>query len=464
MRKRMSVPLSVRPFIVFLVAFLASPPVYAHETNTTGANASDAALSVLRERIVKAEQFCDAVPIAPIVVTDPSAVTAANPSGKIITERPTVFCAYRASDDTWHAVTVYLPRPIPDSYKKCLITAKRLDERNGCVLPMRVATAGYDVERVGYGFGITRLAANIYDVRRVRHGDEEVDVRGERLTVYRTKHLWFDDAAIETGNTDLMLASMRAVYYTPYHPDFHTPDVVVDGERQLRNATKTAHATLRRRKVPSLAYFGQSVFARVPWQIGYALALIEQMDDLEFQEDPERTVETRFVDYALNGAETCRYCQSPAKALGLMQFTNNGKTRTYDTVVAKYPLAQLDPDFDRGARDHLNAMQAALCLIDLEVAQFPAIAPLFRRQPLLAGIYPVAAYNGGPGPARELFMLMRAGKISLKHAERVPQSIAVKKRCPTKKKCKPQSVVISINGETYGYVKKYIYVINNYVE
>lgn len=448
----------------FIIGLLTLSSVGAHSKEKVASSASGSAISMLRERIVKAEQFCDGVTLAPIVAPDPAGATTVNPSGKIITERPAVFCAHRASDDSWHAVTVYIPRPVPESYKKCLLSSVTLDERGKCVLPMRVATAGYDVERVGYGFGITRLAANVYDLQRVRHGLKEIEVRGERLTVYRTKHLWFDDAAVETGNTDLILGSMRTVYYTPYHPDFHTADVIAEGKRLLSDSVRAAHAKLRRLKVPSLAYAGQTVAARVPWQIGFALALIEQMDDLEFKENPARAVEARFVEHVLNRAETCRYCQSTARAIGLMQFTNNGNTRTYDTVVAKYPNARLDPDFDRGARDHMNAIKAAFCLIDFEVAQFPAIQSLFRKQPLLAGIYPVAAYNGGPSSARELFTLMRERKILLKNADTVPQSIVVKKRCAPTKRCAPRSVVVSLNGETYGYVKKYIHIINNYAK
>ena len=54
----------------------------------------------------------------------------------------------------------------------------------------------------------------------------------------------------------------------------------------------------------------------------------------------------------------------------------------------------------------LNAMKAAICLFDIELAQMPAeIREAYRANKKVLGIFPVAAYNGGP---RNVTRLMRS--------------------------------------------------------
>ena len=68
------------------------------------------------------------------------------------------------------------------------------------------------------------------------------------------------------------------------------------------------------------------------------------------------------------------------------------------------PGAKLDPNFERGATNLLNAMKAAICLLDIELSQMRAdIRMRVSRQPAVLGIFPVAAYNGGPRNVTKLY-------------------------------------------------------------
>jgi hypothetical protein len=94
-----------------------------------------------------------------------------------------------------------------------------------------------------------------------------------------------------------------------------------------------------------------------------------------------------------------------------MQFTNRRGNGTYSMVVRRCPAAQIDPSFERGATNLLNAMKAAICLFDVELKQMRAeIRWPYRSNPAVLGIFPVAAYNGGPRNVTKLYGVMqRAG-------------------------------------------------------
>jgi hypothetical protein len=205
-----------------------------------------------------------------------------------------------------------------------------------------------------------------------------------------------------------------------------------------------------------------------------ALATIEQMDDKKFIEDSGASTEGVYVEYALNGDAAFRWSLSSANALGPLQFTNTNGNGTYRIVVERYPDAKLDPNFEDGARDLKNVLTAAICLIDLEIAQFPKIQRLYLRNPKLGGMYPVAAYNGGHGAALKLYEWIKQRDIDVEDADITLPSVFISTRvqpcpCHTKKtryrNGRTVRKVLYIverrqNSETPGYVKKYIFVIN----
>jgi hypothetical protein len=91
-----------------------------------------------------------------------------------------------------------------------------------------------------------------------------------------------------------------------------------------------------------------------------------------------------------------------------MQFTNRRGNGTYSMVVRRCPEARLDPVFERGATNLLNAMKAATCLFDVELAQMqPEIRDAYRNNPEVLGIFPVAAYNGGPRNVAKLYGVIK---------------------------------------------------------
>jgi hypothetical protein len=91
-----------------------------------------------------------------------------------------------------------------------------------------------------------------------------------------------------------------------------------------------------------------------------------------------------------------------------MQFTNRRGNGTYAMVVRRCRAAQIDPDFDRGATNLLNAMKAAICLFDIELSQMRSeIRWPYRDNKVVLGIFPVAAYNGGPRNVTKLYGVMK---------------------------------------------------------
>lgn len=408
---------------------------------------------ILLDRLNKGDEECNKVPIASFVETD----------GTRITARPVALCAYKESDRSWHVIRLAIQQPVPDEYKRCVASAPDVASRRDCSLPYRVLTQDYRVEHLA-GYGISRMIFN-------------VSQGGEHLVVYRTRHVWFDDDALASGDRARIIATARPVNYTPYHPDFFDRALVRNGRAFLHLRARHALRALREKAVPSLAYPNEYVADVVPEETPVAVAIIEQSDDKKFSEDPKGTIEAVFIEYALNGLDAFKWAQSGANALAAMQFTMN----TYLNIANEtYVSAGLDPQFTRGARDLDNAVRAAICLIDYEVRNFSNatdVPRLFRDDPLLAGIYPVAAYNGGHGWARNLYRWVKSNGIDLENAEAdMPRALVNRREsCPchmiktsvrgkdgkrTVTTRKVMRVIKTTNTETPGYVRKYLYVIN----
>ena len=78
--------------------------------------------------------------------------------------------------------------------------------------------------------------------------------------------------------------------------------------------------------------------------------------------------------------------------------------------------------FERGATNLLNAMKAAICLLDLEIAGMRAdIREAYRKNPVVLGIFPVAAYNGGPRNVTKLYRVLTRMNVQLDELSR-PQA------------------------------------------
>lgn len=432
---------------LFLTLMFLSP--VSRAGNEAPADEDVHALATLA-KVSEAEERCSTVSMKEFVETDGGRVSA----------RPVALCAYKPSDQSWHVIRIALMHPISEAFKSCTASAPTVAARSDCSLPYHVLTQGYHVEHVG-GYGITRLTFNVAQ-------------GGEHLIVYRTRHVWFDDDALQSKDVLRIIATLREVNYTPYHPDFADPKLTQIGLDLLYKRIRGVQESLRAKRVYSRAFPDQLLADTVPWEIPMALAAIEQTDDKKFQENNTASTEAVYAEFALNGDSAFRWSYSSASALGPLQFTNANGNGTYRMVVERYPDAQLEPDFEHGARDLDNVLAAAICLIDLEIAQFPKIQKYYVRNPKLGGIYPVAAYNGGGGAAMKLYEWIRKQDIDIEDIDMSLPTVFTSTRvkpcpCPTQKiKGKNGRTVKKIvriiekkqNTETPGYVKKYIFVIN----
>jgi hypothetical protein len=170
--------------------------------------------------------------------------------------------------------------------------------------------------------------------------------------------------------------------------------------------------------------------------------------------------------YGLKQDEAYRYSVSSAKALGPMQFTNRRGNGTYSLVVRRCSRAKLDPKFESGATNLLNAMKAAVCLLDLELAAMrPDIRLAYRANPEVLGIFPVAAYNGGPRNVAKLYRVLTRMRVSLDELSRPGVQLAgASVTCPCIWKKDGTDVspvpIPRYNNENRWYIEKYQSIVN----
>jgi hypothetical protein len=106
-------------------------------------------------------------------------------------------------------------------------------------------------------------------------------------------------------------------------------------------------------------------------------------------------------------------------------------------------------------------MKAAICLLDMEVAQMRAdIRGAYRENPVVLGIFPVAAYNGGPRNVAKLHRVLTRMKIQLDELSRPPEEpIEHSVKCPCVWKSDgTETLPVAIpryNNENRWYIEKY---------
>ncbi len=290
---------------------------------------------------------------------------------------------------------------------------------------LHVETPGYHVRWKG-GRGITRFT---FDVSKVGSN--------EHLLLLDSKH-W-------------MRETRGPAYYFPYSDAMLTPNVISAGISTLNEIIDKAFERLHEKKVPSLTFPGKLLADIFSHDLFYNLALIEQMDDDEFFRDcpsldllsPENRIFSNcseyaaykaLVHYARNGTAAFSHVRSSAGAGGAMQFMPS----TYAMVRRKYTSAELEPSFEKGTADIINATEAAACLLDLNMSTMGGVKDAFIQNSRLGSFYLMAAYNGGPARAKRLFRSL--GKQ--------------KKCCDSLEKVPPMNREVA--RETNGYLIKYI--------
>ncbi|MFT3907417.1 MAG: hypothetical protein QM718_14065 [Steroidobacteraceae bacterium] len=358
-------------------------------------------------------------------------------SGKnrVLRGRPVAFALWSETQQQWSIAQIELPRP-PVKWKP---GGKPLRFRN--LTPGIVAThvKGTGAERLMFSF----------------------TKNGEPLKVYGRKFPVFDNALLKRKQWSALVETAKPIVYLPYTDDTFEPALVRAGRDFLLSTAHTAMDQLRRAEAPSVAFPGKLLADVIPVQVVTTLAVIEQTDDQDYIDEQARAFDEVLNQYGLKQGEAYRYSVSSANALGPMQFTNRRNNGTYAMVVRRCQAANLDPDFALGATNLLNAMKAAICLLDLDLADMREdIRTAWLANPDVLGIFPVAAYNGGARNVTKLYKVLNkidVGLDQLARADAASADPAV--TCPCVWKTDGSGVrpvaLPRYNNENRWYIEKY---------
>ena len=349
--------------------------------------------------------------------------------------RPVAFALWSDVTQQWTVAQVELPRP-PLRWKP-----------GRKPLAFRTLTPGIEARHVK-GTGAERLMFSF-------------SAKGEPLRVYGRKFPVFDNGLVKRKRWAEVVRTAKPIVYLPFTEDTFDPGFVSSGKEFLIATAGQALEELRLAKVPSAAFPGELLADAIPPQVVTTLAVIEQTDDRDYREKEEVAFEEVLSQYGLKEDEAYRYSVSSAKALGPMQFTNRKGNGTYAMVVRRCPGARLDPKFESGATNLLNAMKAAVCLLDLDLAAMRSdIREAYRKNPVVLGIFPVAAYNGGARNVTKLYGVLNRMKVPLDDLRRPQTELADSSvKCPCVWKAdgdgaRPVSIP-KYNNENRWYIEKY---------
>jgi hypothetical protein len=355
---------------------------------------------------------------------------------EILRGRPVAFAVWSDAKQAWSMVHVEIPRP-PVKWRP-----------GRKQLPFRLLTPGVEARHVK-GTGAERL---MFAFSR----------DGEDLKVYGRKFPVFDNTLLKKKQWRAVAQTAKPIVYLPFTEDTLDPLFVSGGREFLLATARRAMEELRIAKVPSVAFPDQLLADVVPAEVITTLAVIEQTDDADYVQKGTEAFDEVLSHYGLKRGEAYRYSVSSAAAIGPMQFTNRRGNGTYALVVRRCTGARLDPNFERGATDLLNAMKAAICLFDIELRQMRAdIRDAYWTNRAVLGIFPVAAYNGGPRNVTKLYnVLKKRMKLDLEELRRPgEQVVGSRVTCPCLWKQDGEGVIPvalpKYNNENRWYVEKY---------
>lgn len=349
--------------------------------------------------------------------------------------RPVAFALWSESKHEWSVAHIEIPRP-PIKWKP-----------GRKPLSFIVRTPGIQARHVK-GTGAERLMFAFSQ-------------DGEPLKVYGRKFPVFDNALVKKKRWRAVAETAKPIVYLPFTEDTLDPLFISGGREYLLTTARKAIEDLRLANAPSMAYPGERLADVVPAEVLTTLAVIEQTDDADYVESKADAFNQVLSHYGLKREEAFRYSVSSAKALGPMQFTNRRGNGTYALVVRRCPAARIDPNFERGATDLLNAMKAAICLFDLELAQMSAdIRAAYWDNTKVLGIFPVAAYNGGPRNVGKLYRVIKRMRLKLEDLRLPGEELAdMKVICPCLWKAENDVIlpmaIPRYNNENRWYIEKY---------
>ncbi|HET7204883.1 MAG TPA: hypothetical protein VFI92_16100 [Steroidobacteraceae bacterium] len=354
---------------------------------------------------------------------------------KVLRGRPVAFALWSEAKQDWSIAHVEIPRP-PVKWRP-----------GGKPISFIVRTPGIRARHVN-GTGAERL---MFAFSR----------DGEPLKVYGRKFPVFDSALIAKKKWRAVVETAQPIVYLPFNEDTFDTLFVTGGKEFLLSTARQAIEELRLAHAPAVAFPGELLADVVPAEVLATLAVIEQTDDTDFVKKGAGAFDEVLSHYGLKREEAYRYSVSSASALGPMQFTNRKNNGTYALVVRRCPAAKLDPDFERGATDLLNAMKAAICLFDIELSQMRSdIRLAYRDNSQVLGIFPVAAYNGGPRNVARLYGVMKRMGVKLEDLRRPGEQVQGKPVvCPCLWKEDATGIrpvaIPKYNRENRWYIEKY---------
>ena len=354
---------------------------------------------------------------------------------EVLRGRPVVFALWSETKKEWSIARIEIARP----------PVKWTPGRKP--FPFIVRTPGIEARHVK-GTGAERLMFAF-------------SKDGEQLKVYGRKFPVFDSALVAKKKWRAVVETAKPIVYLPANEDTLDPLFVSGGKEFLLDTARRAIEELRLARAPSVAFPGLLLADAVPAEVLATLAVIEQTDDADFVKKKAGAFDEVLSHYGLKREEAYRYSVSSAAAIGPMQFTNRRGNGTYAMVVRRCPEAKIDPNFERGATDLLNAMKAAICLFDIELFQMRSdIRAAYRSNMEVLGIFPVAAYNGGPRNVAKLHGVMKRMGVKLEDLRppgEQPQGMQVK--CPCLWKAEATGVrpvaIPKYNNENRWYIEKY---------
>ncbi len=359
---------------------------------------------------------------------------------QVLRGRPVAFALWSDTKREWSVAHIELPRP-PINWRP-----------GRKPLPFRTITPGIQARHVK-GTGAERLMFAFSQ-------------DGEPLKVYGRKFPVFDNDLLKRGQWRAVVQTAKPIVYLPFTEDTFDPGFVSSGKEFLVATASKAIEELRLAQVRSAAFPGELLADAIPLSVITTLAVIEQTDDADYVEKQAVAFDEVLSQYGLKQEEAYRYSVSSANALGPMQFTNRRGNGTYSLVVRRCRGANLDPVFESGATNLLNAMKAAVCLLDIELAQMRAdIRRAYRDNPTVLGIFPVAAYNGGPRNVTKLHGVLTRMKVKLDQLSRPGVQLAgTSVRCPCVWKSDGTDVrpvtIPRYNNENRWYIEKYQSIVN----
>jgi hypothetical protein len=359
---------------------------------------------------------------------------------QVLRGRPVAFALWDDARQEWSVAQIELPRP-PIRWKP----GRR-------PLPFRNLTPGIRAQHVK-GTGAERLMFSFSQ-------------DGNPLKVYGRKFPVFDNKLLKRRQWRAVVQTAKPIVYLPFTEDTFDPGFVSGGKEFLMSTARQAIEELRLAQVPSAAFPGELLADSIPLQVVTTLAVIEQTDDRDYREKQALAFDEVLSQYGLKQEEAYRYSVSSANAIGPMQFTNRRGNGTYSLVVRRCKAANLDPNFERGATNLLNAMKAAVCLLDLELAAMRSdIRLAYPANPAVLGIFPVAAYNGGPRNVTKLYRVLTRMKVALDELSRPGvHPIGSSVTCPCVWKTDGTDVrpvtIPKYNNENRWYIEKYQSIVN----